>query len=398
MRILFLAPQPFFQQRGTPIAAKLLLQVLSRAGHEIDVVTYHEGADVALPGVRIKRIPALPFVRNIRPGFSWKKIVCDAVMLGVVLREAAHRRYDLVHAIEESVFMAAIVKALFGFPFVYDMDSSLTEQLLERARRLRPLRPLLARCERLAVRHSTGVLAVCRALVDTARAYDPTKLIACVEDPSFLESDAPAVERLRARTGGTAELTGPLVLYVGNLASYQGIDLLLEAFALVVEQAPTATLVLIGGPGERIRHYRALAATRGLGRRVRFLGPRPLEQLGGYLRQADVLVSPRITGVNTPMKIYSYLDSGVPVVATRLPTHTQVLDDDTALLVEPTAEALAGGLVRLLEDPELRAALAARAKERAAREFTRAATIGKLRRFYRRLEGELERPPVLQLS
>ena len=68
-----------------------------------------------------------------------------------------------------------------------------------------------------------------------------------------------------------------------------------------------------------------------------------------------MLASPRIRGTNTPLKIYSYLRSGKPIVATNLITHTQVLTPDIALLVEPEAEAFAAGLARLIDDPAARA-------------------------------------------
>jgi hypothetical protein len=57
-----------------------------------------------------------------------------------------------------------------------------------------------------------------------------------------------------------------------------------------------------------------------------------------------VLVSPRILGTNIPLKIYSYLKSGVPVVATNLYTHTQSIDEDISILVEPDPPALANGI------------------------------------------------------
>ena len=63
------------------------------------------------------------------------------------------------------------------------------------------------------------------------------------------------------------------------------------------------------------------------------------DRVARLLGEADVLVSPRLKGLNTPMKIYSYLDSGTAVLATRLRTHTQVLDDRTAYLVDPVSEA-----------------------------------------------------------
>ena len=84
------------------------------------------------------------------------------------------------------------------------------------------------------------------------------------------------------------------------------------------------------------------------------------------------------------MKIYSYLDSGVPVLATDLPTHTQVLDDGIALLVRPEPEAMAAGLARLLADEGLRRELARNARERVRREYSPAAFAEKLGGFLRR--------------
>jgi glycosyltransferase involved in cell wall biosynthesis len=69
------------------------------------------------------------------------------------------------------------------------------------------------------------------------------------------------------------------------------------------------------------------------------------------LALSDVVVSPRNQGVNTPFKIYTYLASGRPIVATRIPTHTQLLDDSLAFLVEPTADGIAEGIRRALAEP-----------------------------------------------
>ena len=106
MRILLLAPHPFYQARGTPIAVKTVLEFLGSRGHQVDVLTYHEGADVEIPNVRIFRIPRVPGVRNIRPGFSLKKVACDVAMFGTCLRMMRRNRYDLLHAVEESAFIA----------------------------------------------------------------------------------------------------------------------------------------------------------------------------------------------------------------------------------------------------------------------------------------------------
>jgi glycosyltransferase involved in cell wall biosynthesis len=178
-------------------------------------------------------------------------------------------------------------------------------------------------------------------------------------------------------------------MYVGNLEKYQGIDLLLEAFALAAPRVEAARLVIIGGSAPAIASYRSRAAALGIGERVHWAGQQSVKSLGAYLRQADILVSPRLQGQNTPMKIYSYLDSGRPVLATRIPTHTQVLDDDIAQLVAPTPEGMAEGIVALLRDPSRRAAIAAHAKARVNELYTPAAAQRKLREFYHRVQAAI---------
>jgi glycosyltransferase involved in cell wall biosynthesis len=376
VRVLLLAPHPFFQQRGTPIAEKMLLEVLIGHGHEVEVLTYAEGDDPGLPGCRIHRLPRLPGIRNIRPGFSFKKLACDAVMLWQCLALVRSRRFDLVHAVEESAFMALAAHRLFGTPYVYDMDSGLARQMMDKLPALRYLRRLLEGCEAAAVRGSIGTLAVCKSLEEQARACDPGGLVARIEDVSLL-ADCPA-----GSADDLPEDGRPMIMYVGNLQSYQGIDLLLAAFALALREVPEARLVVIGGDSASIAGYRRLCAEQGTGESVLFAGPRPVEHLAAYLQRATVLVSPRVHGDNTPMKLYSYLDSGRAVLATRLPTHTQVLTDDVACLVAPEPGAMARGLAGLLRNAVLRERLAARARELARRELTPQAFERKLIRFY----------------
>lgn len=388
MRILLLAPHPFYQARGTPIAVKTVLEFLSERGDTVDVLTYAEGTDVAIPNCTIHRIPRVPGLQDIRPGFSLKKVASDVLMVGSCLRLIRRTRYDLIHAVEESAFIAAAMRALSGVPYVYDMDSSLAEQLVDAYPALRFAFPALRRMEALAVRRSSGVLTVCAALQDVALAHDPDQLVGRVEDTTLLSDP-------RAATGNGRSLPpsdgGPVAMYVGNLESYQGIDLLLEGFRHALSRVPDAKLVIVGGREQDIAHYRGRAERLGILASVVFTGPRPIGMLPELLRQADVLVSPRLRGLNTPMKIYSYLDSGSAVLATRLRTHTQVLDDGMAYLVEPEPIAFGSGLAELMADPELRARLASSAKAYVQREHTPEAARRKLEAFYTSMESRVRR-------
>ena len=131
MKILVLAPHPFFQARGTPLAVKRVLEFLSSRGHQVDLLTFHEGEDVDIPNCRIHRIARPLWIRNIRPGFSVKKVVCDVFMFVKCLGMVRRNRYDLIHAVEEAAFIAAAMQRIAGIPYVYDMDSSLAEQLVD---------------------------------------------------------------------------------------------------------------------------------------------------------------------------------------------------------------------------------------------------------------------------
>jgi Glycosyltransferase len=385
VNILLLAPHPFFQHRGTPIAVKLLMEVLSKHGHNIQVLTYHEGEEINMPNVSIHRIPAITWLRNIKPGPSWKKWPCDLLMFWKCIKTVRRSRFDLIHAVEEAAFMAMVLRKLFRIPYVYDMDSSIPQQIADKYKFLRPLKVALEFMEKAAVRNSVGVIAVCKSLEMIALKHDPEKKVLRLEDVSLLKSDTQGDEQLFVEQG----ISGPIIMYVGNLESYQGIDLLLEGYGNVAIKDIYAQLVVIGGSDIDIKRYKEKSRQLGIGNKVHFIGRRSISQLGYYLKQADIVVSPRIKGQNTPMKIYSYLDSGKPLLATRISTHTQVLDDQIALLVKPEPEDMADGLIRLLRDNTLREQLSSRAKERVRQDFSYEAFQRKLLMFYKSLDKEI---------
>ena len=384
--ILVIAPQPFFQHRGTPIAVRLLVEELARLGHDVHVLVFHEGEDVTIPGVQLHRIPAIWGIKNIPPSLSCKKIVCDVLMFFKAIKLLRRHRFTVIHAVEEAVFMSMVLKKIFGVPYVYDMDSSLPQQIVEKFSFLRPLEPVLQFCERIAVKGSCGVVAVCRALEDMAVGYAPKKLVVRLEDISLLEEALSSDEDLRQRLC----ISGPLMLYVGNLEKYQGIDLMLQSFQLALaEGGCDGNLVIIGGTAATIAAYKKYAEELQVADHTFFCGPRPVEHLGHYLAQADILLSPRVQGNNTPMKLYSYLDSGKVVLATSLFTHTQVLDNDFAYLVKPSRQSMADGMVKLLGNPELRSRLGKKGRRVAQKNYSRSAFRSKLSNFYGRIFATL---------
>jgi glycosyltransferase involved in cell wall biosynthesis len=103
---------------------------------------------------------------------------------------------------------------------------------------------------------------------------------------------------------------------------------------------------------------------------VRLVGPRPLSEMSTWMEISDVLVSPRAEGDNTPLKIYSYMASGRPVVATRRATHTQVLSEETAFLADPEPIQLGQALIEAISNKELAGKRATQARELVEQEYT----------------------------
>jgi glycosyltransferase involved in cell wall biosynthesis len=391
MKILFLAPQPFYQERGTPIAVKIALETLAKklaktegAESPIDLLCYAEGEDIEIPGVRIHRTPSPKCLRGIRPGISLKKLLCDVIFLFSTLAlviKARKRPYTIIHAVEESVFIAWLVKKVWGIPYIYDMDSSLSLQVTEKWWWSKPLYPIMNFLEGIAVRGSVAVAPVCDALSAIATKHGSPHTV-MLRDVSLLPLSNKLNDCRNHALGLHLSGEQPVILYVGNLEFYQGIDLLIEAFTLVRDHASQPHLVIVGGTENSIERYRAKASFLGCDSKVSFLGPRPVSRLRDYLAAADILVSPRVKGNNTPMKIYSYLHSGKALLATDLSTHRQVLDDEISMLAPAEPQGFAEGLRTLLDNPTLRRTIGENAQKRAEALYTLSAFETQLAALY----------------
>jgi len=378
MKILVVAPQPFYEERGTPIAVRLLVETLCEMGHQVDLLVYHAGSDIAIAGMRLIRTGRPPGIGRVPIGISWQKLVCDLWLIASMIKLTRRNAYDVVHAVEESIFPAAFLLAFTKGKLVYDMDSSLSDQLTDKWRLLRPLRGFFEMFERSAVKRSAAVFAVCEDLaVKVRRWIDPRRVLVLPDVPLGTPESAVEVESLRK----VASETAVIAMYVGNLERYQGIDLLVEGLAQLPASVPLHTFI-IGGDPLHVEKYRKRVAELGIAERVHLLGARPVAALSAYLEQAQILLSPRTLGQNTPMKVYSYMQSGRVILATDIRSHTQALDATCAQLVKPEPAALARGLEQLVNDPALRASLGEAARLKAEREYSLPVFRSKLKYAY----------------
>jgi glycosyltransferase involved in cell wall biosynthesis len=377
-----IAPEPFFEPRGTPFSEYHRIRALTQLGHEIDLVTYPFGRDVEIPGLRIFRSLRPPFVRRIGIGPSVAKIPLDLLLTLTAVRRALRGRYHAVHSHEEGGLIGIVLAAWLRVPHVYDMHSSLPQQLTNFAfSGSKLIRAVFAAIERVMIRRSRVVIVICPSLEDTVRRIEPGANVVLIENaPGSAEQGASAADAAAVRRRHGLESATPLVLYKGTFEVYQGLDLLFEAMAHVVRERPEARLLLAGGKPEQVERARRQIRDAGIAAETILAGERPAAEIPAYLLAADVVVSPRSRGTNTPLKIYQYLRSGKPIVATRLLTHTQILDDTSAVLAEPTAAAFGDGILNVLQNPARGAELGRNARALADAKYSYEAYLDRTRR------------------
>ncbi|KAA3656293.1 MAG: glycosyltransferase, partial [Calditrichaeota bacterium] len=149
--------------------------------------------------------------------------------------------------------------------------------------------------------------------------------------------------------------------------------------------------LVVGGKPEQVEVSKKLAEQTGTADHFIFTGQRPPEEIPAFMDIADILVSPRIEGNNTPLKIYAYLRSGIPVVATRHLTHTQVLNDDVALLTDITPDDFGQGILKAVQDESLVQKVVTNAQALSQREYSYEAYVKKTKEVYQYLEALLKR-------
>jgi len=386
-RALVVSPQPFFSPRGTPLSVYYRTLVLAEQGVEVDLLTYGEGQDVAVEGIRIHRIPRFGWLGEVPVGPSRLKLFLDVFLFVWTIAFLLRRRYDFVHAHEEAVFFCRILKPLFGVKLVYDMHSCLPRQLTNFSfTKSRILIGAFERLERASIAAADAVITICPDLAEYALGLidNPDKhfLIenSIFEDVKLATASAVSVST-EAGTGSPVPPGRTLIVYAGTLEPYQGIDLLLRAFALVRRERPDTFLLVVGGNPDQVRAYAAQARELNIADDCRFTGRVPQGEARRLVAGAELQVSPRTRGTNTPLKVYEQLASGIPLVATDIYSHRQVLDDEVAFLTEAAPDAFARGILEAMAPAGARERKVAAARRLFDEKYSRAIYVDKIRRL-----------------
>jgi glycosyltransferase involved in cell wall biosynthesis len=349
-RILMIAPTSFFADYGCHVRILEEARALQNLGHIVTIATYHSGGDA--PGLEIRRTMEIPWRRNWEVGSSRHKIVFDMLLGLKTLGLLASRRFDVIHAhLHEGALIGLALGRVFRLPVVFDFQGSLTGEMIDHRflradshfRRL--LLWLETRLDRTAPVILTSSVHARNLLVDRF-GCDPLRirpLPDCVNTEAFKPARAYSAEELsalRASLGIPADRR--LVVYLGLLAEYQGIGLLLEAMARVLRRRPDAHLLLMGFP--RVDFYRSRAAELGIGSSVTFTGRMPYHLAPIYLALGDLAVAPKLSETEGSGKLLNYMAVGLPAVAFDTPVAREYLGPDGLFASPGDVDSLAENL------------------------------------------------------
>ncbi len=355
-RVLFISPQPYFQWRGSPIRVAFDAQALSEAGWQVDLVVMPVGEEHPVAGVTVHRPLNIFGIKKLAIGPSAVKAFLDLFLFCTALKLAFKTRYDVIHGVEEAGAMAVVLGKMRRAKVIFEKHSDPASYKKGFVRNA--VMWLYSQVEKFSIRHADAVIGTGPALVEQAKKINPRITAHHIFDiPSSLveavpEKIAAARKKLESKPGDR------IITYVGSFAVYQGIDLMFDSIPPVVQARPEARFVIIGGTEQEIAERKAWLAERKSDHAVLFPGKIPPDELPNYLSASDILMSPRTSGTNTPLKLLDYLKAGRAIVACDIPANRLIVDDETALLVPADPDSFAKGIIKLLDNDPLRARLA----------------------------------------
>ncbi len=354
-RILFITSKPYYPWEGACHRIRHNLEALVSLGHTVDLLTVPVGQTPQVPGTNTFFVPRIPFCSSLPSGPSVRRFLLDTLMLFKAVFLAGHTPYTLIHGIDDCGVIAWLASRLTKTPCVFERHTGLSHERLKGPRRLwlgfyRFLEHSALKKADAVIGNDTSVIGLLDRFGRRSRACVIPDIPAVTEEVS---QPARNLAQARFRTAAGQKL----VVCVGSNTLFHGLDLFFNALPRVLSAAPQARFVVVGGGEAEILRMREALAHAGIEQSVAFPGRILPSELAALLAVADVLVSPRRSGITAPIKVLDYLRSGTPIVAADTPANRAVLSPSNALITRPTPEDLADGILKICHSPALGATL-----------------------------------------
>lgn len=373
-RILAVAATPFFVDRGGHIHIYEQIRALQGLGHPVTLVTYHIGRD--LPDVDTRRILNVPWYTKTDAGPSYQKPYMALLLLIKAMQVAREIKPDIVHAHGwDSMWVAWWLWKLMGIPFILDMQGSFSGEIAEHgyAKKDSWYYRFLTWIEQRSLNASPVVVTSSTQIRDEARqrfnlsAEHLWAIMDGVDTEQFSPEKYPFEPDLYASLNLPDK---PLVVFMGLLKTYQGVDDMLEAVRIMVHERQFTHFhfLVIGFPDED--KYQAIAREKGIADYLTFTGKIPYHETGRYMALADLAIAPKISMTEGDAKIYFYMAMGLPIVAYRRPASLEILDDLGLYAAYHDPADLARVLCDTLSQPDLMTARGQANRSKAVEEYS----------------------------
>ncbi|MFZ2950803.1 MAG: glycosyltransferase family 4 protein [Desulfuromonadaceae bacterium] len=366
LRVLMIAPTPYFADRGCHVRIYEEARALTKLGHEVCIVTYHLGRD--MPGVRVVRTPAVPWYNKLEAGPSWHKPYLDALLLWKALAEARSFRPHLIHAhLHEGALIGSVLKRILRIPLLFDYQGSMSGESLNHGffSAASPLLKLFKRLEGFINRRADLIITSSdkgRQELVSDWGIAPEKVV------NLIDGVDTEIFRPHSRKEARRELGIPddvkLVVYLGLFNRYQGVDLLLDAIAAVKGKAPNVRFLLMGFPDSG---YRQKAREIGIDDVITFTGRVSYDRAPSLLCAGDLAVSPKLALTEANGKLFNYMACGLPTVVFDNQINREILGDDGIYVEHGNTSLLADSIIATLRNSERMISLSEQVRERAVR-------------------------------
>lgn len=384
LRILMIAPTPYFADRGCHVRIFEEAKALMARGHQVRIVCYHLGRD--LEPVPVDRTPSIPWYKKLEAGPSWHKPYLDLLLFFKTVRVARHFKPDLVHAhLHEGALIGWLVAKLRCIPLLFDYQGSLSSESLNHGffRSSSLLHRLFCWCESRINRLSDLIVTSSTpgqdALIQDWK-LPPERVVSLpdgVDTTVFCPYSRNEAKQLLKIADDV-----PVIVYLGLLNQYQGIDLLLQAARLLIQQVRIFQLIVMGYPD---REYRRQADKLNIASFVTFTGTVDYATAPHMLAAGDLAVSPKISDTEANGKILNYMACGLPVVVFDTPVNRELLGDDGIYAAFGDAADLASCMANALADREQLRQRGRRLRSRAIEQFGWDVRVQELEAVYQKL-------------
>lgn len=372
MKILVIAPSPFFSDRGTHIRILEEAYALEKRGHDITIATYHIGKDLPQnlqSKIDVRRIRRWLFwYKKLEAGADWQKILLDLLLVKKVFFLARIQRPDIIHGhLHEGVLIGWLVQKLLfwrNMKLVADFHGSLTKEMLSHGYlSIPPLRSLFQVLERWINNLGDRAVASSWDNAEEINLMRTKNKVTVLPDGTRLRmfENIPSKADLRQKYDIPQEAV--VVTYTGALIPNKGIHHFFEAIPLLANENPRVHFCIAGFPADQITDY---LETKVFQERVTLVSPLPYYDLPEILLLSDIAIDPKDAGVRQASgKTLQYMGAALPPVVFDTENNRHYLAESGTYAKSFTATGLAEAITCLINSPELREERGKLARKRA---------------------------------